>query len=133
MQLKPFLQQLHDCHFCLILYLSLPDAVKSSPVMKLCDWCRNRLMRLMPKYYREAYTEDSRSFQSTYDAARSGCQICSILCAGFTTIFGELESKSRDILTTLVPSLDARTFTVSIRHSVLDASHFEFCSPSGKI
>lgn len=109
----------------------------SSLVMHICDWCKNRAKRLIPKYYREEYTEDSRSVQSTYAAARDGCRICSLLCAGLTTIVGELEleleSQNYEILTTLVPSLDSRTFTISFRYSREGevAKRFEFCSPSG--
>ncbi len=107
---------------------------------ELCDWCHNRAIRLVPKFYREAYVEDSRPFKDIKISARDGCQMCVLLCAGVSALVGQLERNDCKIRTRLVPSLDKSHFTIEFRCSqVLNSSDvqskrfrlFEFCSTTG--
>lgn len=110
--------------------------------MDICVWCNNRTRRLIPKYYRVGYAEDSRSYQDTHIAAKRGCKICSLLCAGVTTAAGQLDAESCIIFTTLISSFDKHAFTIKFRYSqglgqglgnskYRLSKSFEFCSPSG--
>jgi hypothetical protein len=101
----------------------------STSAQGLCVWCTNRFHRLKPKFYREIYVEDCRTYEDTRKGAQGGCHICSLLSAGITAVRRQNKEKNWLIRTTLIMSVDNREFTVVFR---INDKNFQFCSLQGK-
>jgi hypothetical protein len=78
----------------------------------ICNWCNHRLMRLIPKYWRRDYFEDSREISSINTKAKKGRTICRLLRESLVALQVDVEDDKFRVMTIAVPILDQRQFTL---------------------
>ena len=105
-------------------------SLQSYPMSNICNWCNYRLMRLIPKYWRRDYIEDSREIASINAKAKKGCTICRLLREGLVALQANVEDAKCRVMTIAVPTLDQRQFTLQFRYSPnsgTSSKRFTFC------